>query len=234
MAWGMGSTSQQLKENLYGSTPFEVANEFRRLGLELRLRDRGFDVQGGAIVLPGPPAYTERAPADPEAALRVIRVALASLQMALVVFLGWMLLFNFSIVRGQSMRPGIQDGDRILIDRFSYMFTPVERGDIVVLGYPLDPNLDYIKRIIGVPGDEVQIRAGEVFVNGAAMREPYVADLDPTSYFTAHVEPGHYFVLGDNRSHSSDSREFGQVHEELLKGKVDVRLWPPTRVGLLE
>ena len=230
----MGSTSRNIKENLYGSTPFEVANEFRRLGLELQLRGRGFDVQGGAIVLPCPPAYTRAPLADPEAALRVIRVALASFQMALIVFLGWMLLFNFSIVRGQSMRPGIKDGDRILIDRFSYMFTPVERGDIVVLGYPLDPNLDYIKRIIGVPGDEVLIRAGEVFVNGTAMREPYVADLDPTSYFTAKVEPGHYFVLGDNRPNSSDSREFGQVHKDLLKGKVDVRLWPPTRAGLLE
>ncbi len=234
MAWGMASTRQVSKENLYGSTPFEVANEFRRMGLELKLRDRDFDVQGGAIVLPAPPAFTERRPADPEAALRVIRVAVASLQLALVVFMGWMLLFNFSIVRGQSMRPGIQDGDRILIDRFSYMFTPVERGDIVVLGYPLDPSLDYIKRIIGVPGDEVQIRAGEVFVNGASMREPYVADLDATSYYTATVEQGHYFVLGDNRPHSSDSREFGQVHEDLLKGKVDVRLWPPTRAGLLE
>ena len=234
MAWGMASTRQQTKENLYGSTPFEVANEFRRLGLELRLRDRDFDVQGGAIVLPGQPVHPERRPADPDAALRVIRVAVASLQMALVVFLGWMLLFNFSIVRGQSMKPGIQDGDRILIDRFSYMFTPVERGDIVVLGYPLDPSLDYIKRIIGVPGDEVQIHAGEVYVNGAAMREPYVADLDITSYYTGTIEAGHYFVLGDNRPHSSDSREFGQVREELLKGKVDVRLWPPTRAGLLE
>ena len=154
--------------------------------------------------------------------------------MALVVFMGWLLLFNFSIVRGQSMRPGIQDGDRILINRFSYMFTPVERGDIVVLGYPLDPSLDYIKRVIGVPGDEIQIRAGEVFLNGTSMREPYVADLDPSSYCTTTVEPGHYFVLGDNRPHSSDSREFGQVHKDLLKGKVDVRLWPPLRAGLLE
>jgi len=154
--------------------------------------------------------------------------------MAMVVFVGWMLLFNFSVVRGQSMRPGIQDGDRILIDRFSYKFNPVERGDIVVLGYPLDPSLDYIKRIIGVPGDEVQIRAGEVFVNGYPVKEPYVADLDPTSYHTARVQPGHYFVLGDNRPHSSDSREFGQVREELLKGRVNICLWPITRVGLLD
>jgi len=188
----------------------------------------------GAIALPALPDYLGRPSADPEAALRVIRLALASFQLALVAFLGWMLVFNFSIVRGQSMNPGIRDGDRILIDRFSYMFTPVERGDIVVMGYPLDPNLDYIKRIIGVPGDEIQIRAGEVFVNGAAMTEPYVADLDESSYLMTKVDSGHYFVLGDNRPHSSDSREFGLVHEDLLKGKVDLCLWPPVRVGLLD
>ena len=234
MAWGMAPTGLTQKENLYSNNPFEVANEFRRSGLELQLRGRGLQVQAGAIALPGPPAYVERTPVDPDAALRVIRVAVASLQLALVVFLGWMLLFNFSIVRGQSMNPGIRDGDRIVIDRFSYMFTPVERGDIVVLGYPLDPNLDYIKRIIGVPGDQVQIRAGEVFVNGAAMREPYVADLDEASYLSTTVDAGHYFVLGDNRPHSSDSREFGLVHKDLLKGKVDLCLWPPTRLGLLD
>jgi signal peptidase I len=173
-------------------------------------------------------------PPDPRAVLRVTRATAAFFQGAFVVFAAWMLLFNFSIVRGQSMRPGIQDGDRILIDRFSYMFSSVERGDIVVLGYPLDPSLDYIKRIIGVPGDLVTIRAGEVFVNGVPVREPYVADIDRASYFQTEVESGHYFVLGDNRPHSSDSREFGLVPEELLKGKVDVRLWPPTRLGFID
>jgi len=234
----MVSIRQSPRESFYGRTPYEVADEFRRLGLELRLRGLDFDLPtsggAGAIVLPAPPGLLPAPAVESGAPLRVIRVSLASLQMAVVVFVGWMLLFNFSIVRGQSMRPGIQDGDRILIDRFSVMFNPVERGDIVVLGYPLDPNLDYIKRIIGVPGDEVQIRAGEVFVNGYRLKEPYVGNLDPSSYHTASVDPGHYFVLGDNRSHSSDSREFGQVRADLLKGRVNLRLWPPMRVGLLD
>ena len=147
----MAPSSHEQKENLYGSNPFEVANEFRRLGLELRLRDRALDVQGGAIALPGPPAYGERPAADPEAALRVIRAAVASLQLALVVFLGWMLLFNFSIVRGQSMNPGIRDGDRIVIDRFSYMFAPVQRGDIVVMGYPSTPTWTTSSALSGYP-----------------------------------------------------------------------------------
>jgi signal peptidase I len=164
----------------------------------------------------------------------VIRAAVSSVQVVLAVLVGWLLLFNFSVVRGQSMRPGIEDGDRILIDRFSYMFGAVERGDIVILGYPLDPSLDYIKRVVGVPGDEIQILAGKLFVNGSAVNEPYVDDIDQTSYVNTEVADGHFFVLGDNRPRSSDSREFGQVPQGLLKGKVDVRLWPPARLGLLE
>jgi signal peptidase I len=185
-------------------------------------------VDAGAIVLPALP------PVDPPAGLRVISAAAASFQFVFALLVGWLLLFNFSVVRGQSMRPGIEDGDRILIDRFSYMFGAVERGDIVVLGYPLDPSLDYIKRVVGVPGDEIQIRAGQLFVNGSFVDEPYVADIDRSSYVHIEVLEGHYFVLGDNRPRSSDSREFGQVAEELLKGKVDVRLWPPARLGILE
>jgi signal peptidase I len=230
----MAPTRPENQREIYGRTPYELANEFRLHAYELKLRGCDFDVYGGAIALPASSPLTALPPAGAQVGVRVIRAAAVSFQAVFVVFLAWLLLFNFSIVRGQSMQPGIRDGDRILIDRFSYMFGPIERGDIVVLGYPLDPNLDYIKRVIGVPGDQVQIRAGEVFVNGSAVTEPYVADLDRTSYFMAEVKEGHYFVLGDNRQHSSDSREFGQVPIELLKGKVEVRLWPPARLGILE
>jgi len=234
MAWRMAPAPQVNQRTLHGRTPCELAHEFRRHAYELKLRGGALDVQGGAIVLPDPSGLSVWPQSAPSTTLRVIRVAMGSLQMALVALVAWLLLFNFSIVRGQSMRPGIRDGDRILIDRFSYMFGSIERGDIVVLSYPLDPSLDYIKRVIGVPGDEIQIRAGQVIVNGEVMKEPYVADIDRTSYFTTVVAEGHYFVLGDNRPHSSDSREFGQVPVELLKGKVEVRLWPLGRLGVLE
>ena len=145
----------------------------------------------------------------------------------------YLLLFNFSVVRGSSMAPGIQDGDRILIDQISYLFREVHRGDIVVLRYPLDPTVDYIKRVIGVPGDEVTIRGGEVFVNGRHLDEPYVLDPDRHAYLTTIVREDHYFVLGDNRPHSSDSREFGQVPAAYLRGKVDLRVWPFLRAGLI-
>ncbi len=143
-------------------------------------------------------------------------------------------LFNFSVVRGNSMSPSIHDGDRILIDHVSYWFGDVERGDIVVLKYPLDPSVDYIKRVIGLPGDDVLLEDGEVWVNGVRVEEPYVADVDRLVRQHVRVKPAHFFVLGDNRVRSSDSRDFGLVPKDYLRGKVEVRLWPPSRFGRLD
>ena len=131
------------------------------------------------------------------------------------------------------MAPGIQDGDRILIEPWSYLLHEAERGDVVVLRYPLDPTVDYIKRIIGVPGDRVTLADGHVWVNGELLSEPYVGDIDRTSYLSLVVEEGRYFVLGDNRPRSSDSREFGLVPADHIRGRVDLRLWPLERVGLI-
>src|SRR5438094_188831 len=89
--------------------------------------------------------------------LRSISATGATARLGAVVLLAYALLFNLSVVRGSSMAPGIHDGDRILVDRLSYLFQDVRRGDVVVLQYPLDPSLDYIKRVIGLPGDEVRI-----------------------------------------------------------------------------
>ncbi|MEM7518309.1 MAG: signal peptidase I, partial [Planctomycetota bacterium] len=110
----------------------------------------------------------------------------------------------------------------------------VRRGDIVVLRYPLDPRLDYIKRVIGLPGDAIDIEGGRVWVNGEELDEEYVEVPDLGSRVHQRVRDGHVFVLGDNRCHSSDSREFGQVPHENLRGKVDMRIWPLGRVGLID
>ncbi len=158
------------------------------------------------------------------------------LKILLMTTLAWGLVFNFSEVRGSSMEPGIHDRDRIVVDHITYMVGDVQRGDVVVLRYPLDPSLDYIKRVIGVPGDEIQIQGGVVMVNGDVLSEPYVSATSVERYTALYtkVRPGHYFVMGDNRRRSSDSREFGQVPFEYLRGKVRLRLWPPARFGWID
>ncbi|MBK7645515.1 MAG: signal peptidase I [Planctomycetes bacterium] len=199
-----------------------------------------------ALLAPGvesaPPASAPPAPAQfplrereaQERPERALRRLLLALKVGVVLLVVYGLVFNFSIVRGSSMSPGIHDGDRILVNHLSYLLEPVKRGDIVVLRYPLDPRLDYIKRVIGLPGDLVVIRGGFVSVNGEVIEEPYISEPDPRGDMVVRVTSEHYFVMGDNRPHSSDSREFGQVPRENLVGKVDLRIWPPSRLGVLE
>lgn len=158
----------------------------------------------------------------------------ALLRFGALLLVSYSLFFNLSVVRGSSMAPGIQDGDRILVEPWSYLIGPIERGDVVVLRYPLDPDIDYIKRIIGLPGDHVKLARGKVWVNGEALAEPYVTSVDAASSLSVVVEAGNYFVLGDNRPRSSDSREFGFVPEDFVRGRVDLRLWPLRRAGLIE
>jgi len=198
--------------------------------------DLGLLRAGSAEVAPWPlPApTTPRRGAPGRRLLEGWRAALrAPVRVLGVGLFAYLLTFNLSVVRGSSMAPGIRDGDRILIDQLSYLLGEVERGDIVVLRYPLDPSLDYIKRVVGLPGDELLIAGGEVWVNGERLREDYLEETDLHTRLRVVVSEGHYFVLGDNRPHSSDSREFGEVPAELVRGKVDVRLWPPSRAGLL-
>jgi len=152
---------------------------------------------------------------------------------AVAVFL-YTLFFNLSVVRGSSMSPTIHDGDRILVQPWSYVLGEIRRGDVVVLRYPLDPRVDYIKRVIGLPGDRVTLADGRVWVNGSLLDEPYVSNVDRGAYVTTIVDEGKCFVLGDNRPRSSDSREFGLVPLDLLRGRVDLRLWPMSRLGWID
>ena len=175
-------------------------------------------------------AAFEREQPGPSALAR----AASSARFLAFIALFYAVFFNLSVVRGNSMAPGIHDGDRILIEPWSYMFGGVERGDVVVLRYPLDPQVDYIKRVIGLPGDLVTLAGGHVWVNGELLEEPYIAEPDDESYLSTRVKPGQYFVLGDNRPRSSDSREFGQVPAEYVRGRVDLRLWPLDRLGLID
>jgi signal peptidase I len=139
-------------------------------------------------------------------------------------------------VQGTSMSPELKDGERILVNKFLYYFGDIERGDVVVFWYPEDPELSFIKRVVALPGETVEIRSGAVLVNGAPLDEPYVAgqNADLRSFPPHEVRPGHYFVLGDNRKGSNDSRSWGLVPERYVYGKAFLRIWPPGDVGVVD
>jgi signal peptidase I len=140
-------------------------------------------------------------------------------------------------VEGTSMMPTLTDQERIFINKFTYHFglASIERGDMVVFWYPLDPTKSYIKRVIGLPGDRIRIDGGQVYVNGEALVEDYVPESyrDNVSRENQVVPAGEYFVLGDHRSSSSDSRTWGFVDREKIYGKAVFVYWPLDKMGRL-
>jgi signal peptidase I len=140
-------------------------------------------------------------------------------------------------VEGTSMLPRLHDGERIFVNKLIYYGLPaIERGDIVVFWFPNDPGKSYIKRVIGLPGETVQMRGGRIFVNGKELQEPYLesslnvaASDDPPVY----VKPHYYFVMGDNRDNSSDSRSWGLVPEKYIYGKALFRYWPLSQASVI-
>jgi len=139
-------------------------------------------------------------------------------------------------VEGVSMAPELTDQERIFVNKFRYRIDEIERGDIVVFWYPLDPSTSYIKRVIGVPGDVVEIRDGHVLVNGTLLDEDYVPAeyMDHRSFQAVVVQSDHYYVMGDHRSQSSDSRTWGLVPRENIYGKAVFRYWPVTKIGAID
>ena len=141
-------------------------------------------------------------------------------------------------VKGASMDPTFGTGDYIFTSKITYKMRPYHRGDVVVFKSPSNPDIEYIKRIIGVPGDVVMIKDNEVYVNGRQLNEPYIAA--KTNLWEGgfskngegtKIADGMLFVMGDNRPRSSDSREFGPVTEESVIGQVFYRYFPPSKAG---
>lgn len=141
-------------------------------------------------------------------------------------------------VSGSSMVPNFQDGDYILTDKISYKFIVPKKGDVIVLKNPRNESQDFIKRIIAIPGDKIRIEDNTVYVNNNPINEPYI----PSNFITSgqnfltdgetiSMGEGQYFVMGDNRSHSSDSREWGTVIKKEIIGKVFFRYFPINKLG---
>jgi signal peptidase I len=139
-------------------------------------------------------------------------------------------------VEGTSMQPRLVDQERIFVNRFIYQFSDIRRGDVVVFWYPRDRSKSFIKRVLGVPGDEVEIQNGIVYVNGIRADEPYLNPefLDNRSYPKIVVPAGQYYVLGDHRNSSNDSRNWGFVSQKLIYGKAFFGYWPVERLGMVK
>jgi len=136
-------------------------------------------------------------------------------------------------VQGTSMEPLLEDGERIVVNKFVYRFRTIERGDVVVFWYPRDPSVSFIKRVVGLPGDTVEIRAGRLYVNNVTVDERYLPSSfrDGDTFPATEVRRGYYFVLGDHRRSSNDSRSWGEVPERYIYGRAVFRFWPVARLG---
>jgi signal peptidase I len=153
----------------------------------------------------------------------------------LLAFIFVIFLYQPVQVEGTSMLPRLTNHERIFINKFVYRFEPIRRGDIVVFRFPLDPSKSYIKRIIGLPGETVQVRDGRVYINGHELQEPYVpaAFWDHESFPAITLAPNHYYALGDHRDSSNDSREWGAIARSDIYGKAVFVYWPFGQFGFL-
>lgn len=141
-------------------------------------------------------------------------------------------------VEGTSMQPRLENDERIFVNKFTYTFNDIERGNIVVFWFPDDPSKSFIKRVIGLPGETIRMdQRGQLFINGRTVDEPYLSPdrnrnlrVIPETY----VKPHYYFVMGDNRDASNDSRSWGLVPEKYIYGKAMFRYWPLPRIGSLD
>lgn len=157
---------------------------------------------------------------------RFVFDVIETLALAAILFLGINAVSARVRVDGFSMLPTLEDGEFVLVSKLNYQFGDVERGDIIVFHYPMDPEQELIKRVIGLPGDTVSVQNGMVSVNGQALSETYIAAAP--AYSGEWIVPDeHLFVLGDNRNDSSDSHSWGYLPFEKVVGKAIVIYWPP-------
>ncbi len=143
------------------------------------------------------------------------------------------------IVSGASMEQTFHTGEYLIVDQVSYQINEPVRGDVIIFRYPKDPSKYFIKRVIGLPGDTVVIEGSKVTIKdethpeGFILKEPYIKSMSPDNLLTEKLGPREYFVMGDNRDQSSDSRSWGVLQEERIIGKAFLRLYPPSTLGML-
>ena len=183
----------------------------------------------------------------------VIRELFETVILALLIFLGLQFSMGNYRVEGSSMVPTLEEGEYVIVNKLVYLkldpreiagllpfvdtqdeggffpFHPPRRGEVIIFRFPANPKRDFVKRVIGVPGDTIEIQRGKVLVNGVALNEPYVTHTDRNDMTETRVPPKSYFVLGDNRRASNDSRDWGPVPAENIIGRAWVSFWPLNR-----
>ena len=187
---------------------------------------------------------------------RALREILQTTLLALLLFTGLQSSIQNYRVEGSSMEPVLVSDQYLLVNKMvyyrfdkarltrylpfvdagpgevTYLFHPPQMGEVIVFRYPKDVSRNFVKRIIGMPGDTVEIRRGKVYVNGTPQEEPYVLEPSRSTMNSVTLGPEEYFVMGDNRLHSSDSREWGPVPLENIVGRAWVTYWPFSRTNL--
>ena len=161
---------------------------------------------------------------------RVLREIIETITLTLLMFL----IIRFAVqnfhVDGMSMEPTLHNSEYILVNKAAYVFHAPHRGDVIVFEYPLDTSVDYVKRIIAIPGDIISVVGEKVTVDGVTLREPYINSSDPFNPFAPiynrTIPPNSYFVMGDNRGNSSDSRQWGLVPRQNIIGQATFVYWP--------
>jgi signal peptidase I len=154
---------------------------------------------------------------------------------SLLVFIVFLFIYQPVQVEGTSMLPQLKNHERIVVNNIAYHVESIQRGDIIVFHYPLDPAKSFIKRVVGLPGDWIRIQDGQVYVNGRLLSEPYIlpAYLGEESCPPVHVAADHFYVLGDHRVFSNDSREWGTLSRKYIYGKAVFAYWPLSDAGSL-
>ena len=193
--------------------------------------------------------------------LRMLRETIETVLLALLLFVLMEFSVQNFRVEGSSMKPTLAQDQYLLVNKLVYarldldQFAPFipfvdgpdsgsagsvfafrlpRHGDVVIFRYPADPSRDFVKRLIGVPGDTLEIKRGEVYRNGVPIDEPFITNPSTRSYDPVFIPDGHYYVLGDNRRASNDSREWGLVPDENLIGRAWLSYWPPGGMGIVD
>ena len=166
--------------------------------------------------------------------MKYARDIITTILVALIIFVLLQVTIGSFKVYGMCMLPNVENGDYIMVSKLSYTFNEPERGDVIIFHSPRDPSSDLIKRIIGMPGDTIEITGDEVLINGKPLEEPYIMEPPHYEYPAETIPEGYYFVLGDNRNNSADSHTGWLLSRDDIVGKAWVNYWPIEDVNIIE